>query len=235
MREDAGQDRQTPSQNGHAACLSTLGRTGWLAHQPAGFQRKIASMGRWITVPAGKRIYSCGDPSEGLIGIDQGFIDVMAPLSNDEEYVFYRAVAGDWLGDGGLLFGEPRQLSIEAVTTCRFFQVPHTRLRPHLDKHPQDWACLFHLATNRMMLAANLVSDLIALPPQARIARLLLRLQKRNGEVISKQEDLAKLVGVSRATFRRAIEHLVKAGAIAPNYGRLTITDKDALARAANL
>jgi len=211
--------------NANLKYLDKLATIGWLSTQPPGFQETIASLGRWVTLPAGTRIYSAGDPSDALIGLEQGNIDVLIAISGEEECTFYRAGPGDWLGDGGLLFGEARQLSLETVTPVRIFNVPQISLRQHLARQPADWRYLFHLATNRMMMAADLVSTLIALPPQARVARQLMRLHKKDGNVMSKQEDLAKLVGMSRATFRRAIEQLVETRAIETKYGRLTILD----------
>jgi len=73
-------------------------------------------------------------------------------------------------------------------------------------------------------MTAGLLAEMLTLEPRVRIARLLLRLNKTGG-VTSKQEDLARLAGVSRATFRRSIEELVKAGAVRTNYGKLELVD----------
>lgn len=213
-----------PRQTESTAYLGNLAKKGWLSIQPERFQEAIVSLGRWVTYPAGARVYTCGEPSDALIGIEQGHLDVLLPLTSEEECTFYRTPIGFWLGDKGLLKSEARTLSLETVTDCRIFKVPHTSLRQHLARHTGDWQCLYELAATRGFMTAGLLAEMLTLEPRVRIARLLLRLNKTGG-VTSKQEDLARLAGVSRATFRRSIEELVKAGAVRTNYGKLELVD----------
>jgi DNA-binding transcriptional regulator YhcF (GntR family) len=66
------------------------------------------------------------------------------------------------------------------------------------------------------------------------VARRLLRLADPSGVVSVTQDDLAKLIGVARATLQRAFDELVKAGAIETGYRSITIADRAALERYVN-
>ena len=58
---------------------------------------------------------------------------------------------------------------------------------------------------------------------------MLLRLADDEGHVRVTQEDLARLAGMSRATFRRAFVELIDLGIIETGYGGLRIKNPVAL------
>jgi CRP-like cAMP-binding protein len=79
------------------------------------------------------------------------------------------------------------------------------------------------------VLTATLLAEVLSLTPRARVARLLLRLADTDGVVEVNQEELARLLGMTRSSIRRAIGSLVDVGLISAGYGRLRIVDHDGL------
>jgi CRP-like cAMP-binding protein len=215
--------------------LDNLTKAGWLSEQPADFQLRMAELGRWMSIPGGRQLYSAGDEPDALYGIDTGLLDIAIPIIGDEECVIHRARAGFWIGDGALIRGTPRTLTVEAATDCRLFRVPFPVLRRHLAENPGDWEYMHSLSTLNAILAVRLLSEVLSLPPSVRVARLLLRLSAPDGTVASTREELGRLAGMSRATFGRSLSRLIATGAIEPRYNEIKIVDLDAVKAEAKL
>jgi CRP/FNR family cyclic AMP-dependent transcriptional regulator len=217
-----------------AILLDSLSEAGWLSEQPSDFQLRVTKLGRWTSVPRGRQLYFAGDESDALYGLDKGLLDLAIPIIDGEECVVHRAKAGFWIGDGALPPGAPRTLSVRAVTDCRLFRVPFPVLRRHLAETPGDWEYLHRLATLNGILAVRILSEILSLPPTARVARLLLRVSASDGTVDSTHEELGRLAGMSRATFRRSLSRLIASGAVETKYSALKIVDRPAVETAAN-
>lgn len=213
--------------------LRALAVKGWLAELPEEFQIRIAAMGRWVLLPRGKTLYSVGDTPDALYGVGEGLIDVRVPIDSDEEVTVFRAAPGFWVGDGSLLSDIPRLLSVGAVVDSQLFRVTGATLLRSLDVHPGDWRYMHRLAAQNGALSVRMLAEALVLPPQARFARLLLRVADEEGEVRSTQGDLGRLTGMSRAAFRRTFAALIAAGVVETGRGRLRIRDWAALESAA--
>lgn len=215
--------------------FDNLARKGWLSETPERFRRDVAALGQWKLVAAGKRLFYSGDEPDAIYGLEKGSLDLALPVSGKDECRIFRASPGFWIGDGALVAHASRTLSVETVTDCTLFRVPFSRLLGHLERHPADWRHLHHLATLNGILAIRVLSEVLILPPRARIARVLLRLAGPNGSVSSTQQELGELVGVSRATFRRAFQDLIATGVVETRYGEIVVADREAVEREARL
>ena len=209
--------------------LDHLSRVGWLSEQPEDFQLRMAELGRWTSIARGRQLYSAGGKADALYGIGTGLIDIAIPILADEQCVVHRATAGFWIGDGALIPDAPRTLSVEAVTDCRLFRIPFPVLRRHLAETPGDWEYIHRLSTINATLAVRILSEVLSLPPSVRVARLLLRLAAPDGTVASTHEELGRLAGMSRATFRRSLSQLIGTGAVETRYNVIKITDLSAV------
>ncbi len=213
----------------HGAPFNNLAKTGWLSETPALFRGKVAEIGQWRRIDRGRRLFYAGDPPDAIYGLEDGILDLALPVSAQEECRIFRASPGFWIGDGALVSRATRTLSVETASDCLLYRVPFSALLKHLEDHPADWRHIHHLATLNGILAIRVLSEVLTLPPQARIARALLRLADKEGSVASTQEELGELVGVSRATFRRAVRDLVASGAVDTRYGHVRIVDRAAV------
>jgi CRP-like cAMP-binding protein len=223
-------DKRTPTRTRR---LRRLAETGWLALQPPDFQDRMASLGRWISVPKGKAIYRFGDNPDAIFGLGERLVDISLPIDDEEEVIVHRAPPGYWIGDWALLSGLPRLVTLTAATDCRFFRIPHAPLLRMLEDNPKDWRCLYHLATLNGGLATQALAETLVLPPRPRFARVLLRLALPDGTVSATQEELGRMAGMSRAAFRRALRALIRAGVLETGRGTVRILDRAALERTA--
>jgi CRP-like cAMP-binding protein len=206
-----------------------LSKTGWLAEQPADFQERILALGGWRTLRAGQSLYEVGDASNGVFGLETGLVDISIPISDDEMVTLHRAGPGLWAGDSALFAGMPRVVSVTAHTDSLVFVIPAQALKRHIAERPADLLHFYKLNHRNFELALRALADVIALPPRARFARLLLRLASGDGVIRATQTELGKLAGMSRAAFRRAFSELLAAGIVKTEYGKVRITDRTAL------
>jgi CRP/FNR family transcriptional regulator, cyclic AMP receptor protein len=209
--------------------LKNLATAGWLGEQPAAFQGRIAKIGRWMSMRRGQVIYAVGDVADAIYGLSEGLLDVSISVDSQHDVVIHRATAGFWIGDSALLAGSVRTLTISAASDGQLFKLPAASIQRNLEEHPEDWVCFYRLSHINANRGLNALAEVISLPPRARFARALLRLSSATGSVNVTQEELSRMVGMSRATFRRSFAALIEQGIVTVEYGRIQIRDLPAL------
>jgi CRP/FNR family transcriptional regulator, cyclic AMP receptor protein len=213
------------------AGLAPLDRFGWLAGQPEDFRNWVAQNGRWREFAPGQELYEAGDDANGLFGLAEGGLELSLPLTDDEPVTFYRAEVGFWIGDSALLSGKPRLISISAAVRSRVFFVPRSLVLARLERNPGDWQAFYALSHVNMARLLDALGEALALSPRARVARLLLRLSAGSSRVETSQEELARLIGVRRATLQRALHEMIEQGWITSGYRQWEIRNREALER----
>jgi CRP-like cAMP-binding protein len=211
--------------------LGVLAKTGWLSRQSDDFQTLIARLGRWREFKAGETLYLAGEESGYLVGLAEGIFEITFPLVSDEPVVVHRAEPGFWTGEACVLPGQVRILSIAAATKVRVFVLPASSIQRMLSEDARHWAPFFELSLANSGTAVTLLAEALALSPRARVARILLRLAGPDGGVQGSQEDLGRLLGMTRSSVRRALTSLIEIGAVEGGYGRLSVRDRAALER----
>jgi CRP-like cAMP-binding protein len=214
--------------------LAPLDREGWLAEQPDDLKAAMAAAGRWRRFEAGQFLYQAGDAACGLYGLGEGALELTFPLLAEEPVTVYRAEIGFWIGDSAEMSETPRIVSVAAAATSRVFHVPGAAMRRILAERPEHWRALYRLSARNAALAVRLLSEALALTVRARVARRLLALASRDGDVSITQADLAKLVGVTRATLQRCLSGLEAEGALERSDGTVRVRDATRLAQFSN-
>ncbi len=209
--------------------LRNLATIGWLGEQPSDFKLRMAKVGRWMNMRRGQVIYAAGDVADAVYGLSEGLLDVSIPVDSQQDVVVHRATAGFWIGDSALLAGSVRTLTISAASDGQVFKLPAASIHRNLAKHPEDWICFYRLSHLNANRGLSVLAEVISLPPRARFARALLRLSSASGSVHITQEELGRMVGMSRAAFRRSFAALIDKGIVAVEYGRIQIQDLTAL------
>jgi len=212
--------------------ISPLDQVGWLATQPEAFRGWVRRSGRWRHYAKGQWLYQVGEESEAIFGLGEGALDVLIPISDDDQVTIHRAEPGFWIGDSGLLAGSRRVISVVAVAPSRVLTIPASHVRRLVAEHPELWRCFYELAHRNGTLAVATLAEVLALSPEARLARMLLRLADAKGEVQATQFDLARLLGVTRSSLQRALGHLQDEGSVRTGYGVIVVADRARLEKA---
>ena len=211
--------------------LGVLARVGWLSRQPSELQVIFAKIGRWRRFVPAEVIYLAGDEPDGLYGLGEGGLEVSFPLVGEEPVAIHRAEPGFWIGEAAILSGQKRMISLTAVTECRVFFVPAPKVRRVIDDDPHHLTSICELTFMNQTAAVSLLAEALSLSPRARVARLLLRLADDSASVQGSQEELGRVLGMTRSSIRRAVSNLTEIGAIRSGYGRITIMDAALLGR----
>lgn len=214
--------------------LRRLVEAGWLSLQPPDFQKRMMAIGRWTSVAKGRPLYILGEPPVAVFGLGSGRLDISVPV-NEEDVLVHRAPPGFWIGDGALLSGVPRFLTVTAATDCKVFRVPEAPLRRLLEANPGEWRYFHHLATLNAAFATQALAEALVLPARPRFARVLLRLADPDGTIDATQEELGRMAGMSRVAFRRTFGALIATGVLKTGRRSVHIRDRAALEREAGV
>jgi CRP/FNR family transcriptional regulator, cyclic AMP receptor protein len=206
--------------------LRFLACSGWLAEEPAEVRARLGALGGWITLLRGEPLYEAGDEPTGIHGLGEGLLDLSVPLPGGEDVLIHRAPPGFWIGDGLILTGKKRVLSVRAATEARVFTIPEGVLRRSLARYPEDWVSLHRLTGRNAALAVTAMAEIIALPPRQRFACMLLRCMAPDGTVRATQEELGRMAGMSRVAFRRAFRELIAEAVVRTEYRTIRVLDR---------
>jgi CRP-like cAMP-binding protein len=212
------------------ANIAPLDQVGWLAGQSKDFRDWAAEVGRWRRYGAGQFVYQAGDVADGLYGLAVGSLEITFPLVAEEPVSIYRAEIGFWIGDAAELAEIARMVSLMAASESKLLHLPSHAIQQLLSSQPEHWRAFYRLGALNSRTAIMLLSEALSLTVRARVSRRLLQLAERSHEASITQDDLAKLVGVTRGTLRRCLDDLAARGAIEMRYRRLRVLDANILA-----
>lgn len=212
------------------ANIAPLDQVGWLAGQSKDFRDWAAEVGRWRRYGAGQFVYQAGDVADGLYGLAAGSLEITFPLVAEEPVSIHRAEIGFWIGDAAELAEIARIVSLMAASESKLLHLPSHAIQQLLSSQPEHWRAFYRLGALNSRTAVMLLSEALSLTVRARVSRRLLQLAERSHEASITQDDLAKLVGVTRGTLRRCLDDLAARGAIEMRYRRLRVLDSNILA-----
>jgi CRP-like cAMP-binding protein len=173
-------------------------------------------------------LYQHGDDPNGLYGLGSGVLEVQIPLG-EEQVTIHRAEPGFWIGESAILARTSRSISVFAAVKSRVFFIPALKIRALLRDEPQLWYSFFELSHINASRAVATLAEVLSRTPHERLARMLLRLADTEGKVSATQEDLARLIGMSRSSLQRVLSDLMNTGAIAVSYRSLQIVNRQNL------
>lgn len=207
---------------------------GWLAEQDASFQAWVLSRGRWQSYRPGASLFEAGDEPDGLYGVASGAVEVAFPRAGEEEVAVSRSSTGFWIGDAALLSQKPRMVTVRATHPVEALFLPAGAIRQLLAEEPRHWPAFYVLSYTNARNAWSLLSEALSLPTQARLARRLLALDDGGGRIEVTQQDLARLLGVTRSTVQRALQDLSENGCLSLCYSAIIINSRHTLATIAS-
>ncbi len=186
----------------------------------------------------GEFLYRQGEAGDAMYGVLEGCIRLSNSSRDGRELLVMLVERGEWIGEVSLFDGEPRSHDAYAVGDTQLLVISRRDLDDLLDAQPQLYRYFVPMLCRKLRLALSFVESAALYSLSARLAQRLLDLQvrygNRDGDVIDvhlPQEDLAKMLAVSRQAVSRELKRLEKAGLIAVAYGKVRILDSDGLRR----
>lgn len=198
-----------------------------------GLQAHLVRISQLREFADGQIIQQRGDAADGFWLIEDGAVRVGQFLPDGE----FRAVAllgpGDSYGELAVFSGKPRIVDAIARGTSRLRLIGARAFLDALGNYPASSRALLGAMSEQLQDTLSLLAGLRHGTNPARLAGLLAAMAGEGAgaaEVTITQQELADLLGVTRATANAALRELQRHRLIDRGYGRIRLPDRTALA-----
>ena len=218
--------------------LRLLREGTWFSNLPVALQEEFVRRATAHAYRRGQVVTRAGRRVDGLYGLLEGRLLVTRPVGDELEDLVHVGEPGFWIGEYSLLTGGPAVVSTVAATAARVLVLPRREFEQMVDQEPRWFRPFATLALERYALMVRQLSDTRALPPEDRLRTRLadlvdLRRAERfgTGPVVLRlsQEELARIVGVSRQTLNVLLAGLRADGLVEVGFRSLRIPDPNRL------
>jgi CRP/FNR family cyclic AMP-dependent transcriptional regulator len=171
-----------------------------------------------------------GDETDSLYVILSGRVKVFLSGEDGREAVLNHQGPGEYFGEMALIDRQPRAASVMTVEPSKLMIISRSDFMDCLAANPEIAMNLIRPLNSRIRMLAQNVSSLALLDVYGRVARTLLQhAEKENGKLITgklTQQEIADMVGASRAMVSRILTDLRTGGYISVDNKRITIHQK---------
>ena len=192
----------------------------------------VAKVSRFKHLEKGEILFFQSDPSDSAYIVCAGDISIMLNSLDGREMVINEMHKGDLFGELGIITKKSRSTSAIARTKSDVLQIPSWALLKMIETEPQIAFRLLEITADRLQMSGKRESALAFMDAQARLARLLLELEKQEhekGYVTISQDELAHRTGLIRQTVAKALGKWRRAGWLITGRGRILILNRKAL------
>ena len=201
---------------------------------------RLARAARRRTFRRGEVVFHQGDPGDSLHLLQQGRVKVALDAESGGEAVIAILGPGDMFGELSLVDGEPRSATVVALETVETASLARGDLLRCLREHPVAMERLLAGLAGMVRRADEGMADLVFLDLEGRLVKKLLELAADHGrpadgaveiELPMTQEDLAAMIGATRASVNKLLGWYQDQGAIERRGRRIAICDPERLRR----
>lgn len=212
-----------------------LARSAWLGQGGPELVPLFLTHGRFVSLAAGQWAHGEGDDETGVLVVLRGALHLFIKAPGDREVLFNQANAGAALGQTTRFGGGPRLVTAIAAEDALILQVSDRALSRIAQDAPRLWEAVSALLYLQLRNLLELLGDVAALPPRARLARRLAQMAGASTQPTLRitQETLGEMLGVTRKTANLHLAAFEREGLIRRAYGGLAVTDLAGLRRAA--
>jgi len=163
-------------------------------------------------------IINQNDETDSLYVILSGKVKVYISGEDGREVVLNYQVPGEYFGEMSLIDRQPRAASVMTVEPSKLMIIARSAFMRCLSSNPEIALNLIEPMSSRIRMLAENVSNLALLDVYGRVARTLLQLATEvDGTLITgkiTQQEIAEMVGASRAMVSRILKDLKTGGYI---------------------
>lgn len=193
----------------------------------------LARASKFLQVAKGKILFFQSDPSEFAYIVRSGNISIVLNSPDGRDMVINEMRPGDIFGELGILTAQPRSTSAMARADSDILVIRSEAFLRVIDSEPQLARRILEITAQRLQRSGAREGALAFMDAQARLARLLLELEKEEkakGYVTISQEELAQRTGLTRQTVAKALGKWRRTGWLITGRGRILILNHGALA-----
>lgn len=192
----------------------------------------LAQECRFKHVEKGEILFFQSDPSESAYIVRMGTISIILNSSDGREMVINEMHSGDLFGELGILTKKTRSTSAMAHTKSELLVIPRQPFLNVIANEPQLAVRILEMTARRLQMSSEREGALAFMDAQARLARLLLELEKEEkdtGYITISQDELAHRTGLIRQTVAKALGKWRRQGMLLTGRGRIVLLDYKAL------
>jgi CRP/FNR family transcriptional regulator, cyclic AMP receptor protein len=160
---------------------ATLAGLEFFEGLPTATLDRLAAASRTVAYPAGAPIFAKGDDGLGLMAVLSGTVKISVTAEDGREVVLTRIGRGEVFGEIALLDGLPRTADASALSACSLLVLDRRSFLPLLAEQPVVAVRLLEIVGRRLRRTDEMVESLSFEPPEARLAKALLRLAELQG------------------------------------------------------
>ena len=179
-------------------------------------------------IAQGDYLFLRGEASGVLYLLLVGIVDIVLASADGRELVINELHAGECLGELGVLTHQPRSASAVARSDCDVLAVPGAVLWEAMGADPGLTRRLLVMTASRLRASSEREGVLAFMDAEARVARLLLYLDKlneRTGYITISQAELGDWAGLTRQTVATILGRWRRRGWLATGRGRIVVFD----------
>lgn len=209
----------------------------FLSELPQDVREEIQQRSIERRVVKAQTVYRQGDSPDELYQLQQGSIKLCNFTKDGKEIVSAEFRKGDWIGEMGIIDGLPRVSYAIALEDSTLRVLSKHHFGELIEKHPVILQKMSMMLCRRLRMAYLMHEESSSLNMHQRLARAIHRLSYSHGQhdenlqlyIAFSQEDLGKMLGVSRQSINKGIKLLVEQQLITLKYGKIFIQDTNAL------
>lgn len=179
--------------------------------------------------PKGSVVINEGDESRSLYIIERGRVWISKVHGDGREVVLATLSAGDYFGEMALIDNRPRSANAVTKEATTLYVLHRSDFQELMLVNPAFAVNLLRGLSTRLRAASNNIESLALMDVYGRVASLLLRKAKKNGDdrdVIEESlthREIATMVGSSREMVSKIMKDLARGGYITPDKGCIYI------------
>src|ERR1700742_2027812 len=117
--------------------------------------RQIAEAAEWLSLPGGGTLFAASEPSDALYVVLSGCLGVFSTDTRDRRRFMGRVLAGDTVGEMGLISGRPRSANVVALRDTELARVSSDSFNLVFGQHPQAMMRIARLTVDRLELTQS--------------------------------------------------------------------------------
>ena len=199
---------------------------------PENLRHALLSEAKLNRFTDGEQIHRRGDTEQALSVIESGRVRFSNVGKDGKRVSLITLGAGESFGEFTLFAESPRMFDMHARGETTIQVIERKPFEALLAAEPELAKFIINMLARRLLVALEVLDDERRLPLVTRLAKVLLRRPRADAdevEIIVTQKDLADELTVSRVALGTALSKLRKLGLLETSYGRIAITNLDAM------
>jgi CRP/FNR family transcriptional regulator, cyclic AMP receptor protein len=192
---------------------------------------------RLLRFKTGQCVYMAGDPPGGMFGLVSGGVGISIAPGEQGPYFAHLGRPGTWFGEASAILRQPRRVGLVATRDSEMLYLPIEKIDEIVARDINAWRLFALVTVGHLEMAIGACDDLMLRDHVKRCIATILRLGgcRRFSpaslpiEIDARQDEIATLANVARATAGSIIRTLEGNGLIEKSYRRIRILKPDAL------